>query len=400
MKKLFIMCTISAVLGAFFAISMTQNTSQPAATAQDRQPPRRVPSLEPAGAIPASTGVSRTASISDADEYTPEERVHIAVYDAVNQSVVNITTRSIRPDAFFLFQEQAIEGAGSGFVLDADGHILTNHHVVDGAREIHVTLHNGNTYDAGLVGQDPQNDIAVLRISAPKETLRPVNLGESRRLKVGQKVFAIGNPLGLERTLTIGIVSSLNRTLPSRTNRTMKSIIQIDAALNRGNSGGPLLNSRGQLIGMNTAIASPSGAGENIGIGFAIPVSTIQRVVPQLIEHGRVIRPDLGLARVFETGQGLVIAVVSPGGPAERAGLRGFRVIRERRQRGAFIYEETRVDRDYADMIVEIDGKRITTADELLTIVESKKPGDEVTVTVIRDGQKENVTVLLGENSG
>ena len=400
MKKLFIMCTISAVLGAFFAISMTQNTSQPAATAQDRQPPRRVPSLEPAGAIPASTGVSRTASISDADEYTPEERVHIAVYDAVNQSVVNITTRSIRPDAFFLFQEQAIEGAGSGFVLDADGHILTNHHVVDGAREIHVTLHNGNTYDAGLVGQDPQNDIAVLRISVPKETLRPVNLGESRRLKVGQKVFAIGNPLGLERTLTIGIVSSLNRTLPSRTNRTMKSIIQIDAALNRGNSGGPLLNSRGQLIGMNTAIASPSGAGENIGIGFAIPVSTIQRVVPQLIEHGRVIRPDLGLARVFETGQGLVIAVVSPGGPAERAGLRGFRVIRERRRRGAFIYEETHVDRDYADMIVEIDGKRITTADELLTIVESKKPGDEVTVTVIRDGQKENVTVLLGENSG
>ena len=400
MKKLFIMCTVSAVLGAFFAINMTQNTSQPTATAQDRQPPRRVPSLEPAGVIPASTGVSRTASISDSDEYTPEERVHIAVYDAVNQSVVNITTRSIRPDAFFLFQEQAIEGAGSGFVLDADGHILTNHHVVDGAREIHVTLHNGNTYDAGLVGQDPQNDIAVLRISAPKETLRPVNLGESRRLKVGQKVFAIGNPLGLERTLTIGIVSSLNRTLPSRTNRTMKSIIQIDAALNRGNSGGPLLNSRGQLIGMNTAIASPSGAGENIGIGFAIPVSTIQRVVPQLIEHGRVIRPDLGLARVFETGQGLVIAVVSPGGPAERAGLRGFRVIRERRQRGAFIYEETRVDRDYADMIVEIDGKRITTADELLTIVESKKPGDEVTVTVIRDGQKENVTVLLGENSG
>jgi S1-C subfamily serine protease len=224
--------------------------------------------------------------------------------------------------------------------------------------------------------------------------LFPVLLGDSTRLRVGQKIYAIGNPFGLERTMTVGIISSLNRSLPARSGRTMKSIIQIDAALNRGNSGGPLLNSRGELVGMNTAIASSTG--ENTGVGFAIPVATIVRVVPQLIENGRVIRPDIGIMRVYQTESGLVIATLTPGGPAERAGLRGFRVVRNQRRNGGFLVEETRVDRSYADTIVAIDGKRVTSADEFLTIIEAKKPGDEVVVSVVREGRETEISVTLG----
>jgi S1-C subfamily serine protease len=286
------------------------------------------------------------------------------------------------------------EGAGSGSVLDHDGHILTNYHVIEGAQEIRVTLSSGETYNAGLIGADPVLDTAVLRINAPREVLFPIEFGDSSALRVGQKVFAIGNPFGLERTMTVGIISSLNRSLQSKTGRAMKSIIQIDAALNQGNSGGPLLNSRGRLIGMNTAIASRTG--ENTGVGFSIPVNSIHRVVPQLIENGRVIRPDVGISRVYQTEHGLIIATLAPDGPAEGAGLRGFRVIRERQRQGMFVYEETRIDRDYADLIVAVDGVRVRTADELLSAIERKKPGDEVTLSVIRDGAPLNVSVVLG----
>src|SRR5690606_34977599 len=210
-------------------------------------------------------------------------------------------------------------------------------------------LFNGKEYDAGLVGQDPLNDIAVLRIDAPADELFPVVFGDSSRLRVGQRVFAIGNPFGLERTMTVGIISSLNRTLPSRRTRRMKSIIQIDAALNQGNSGGPLLDSHSRLIGMNTAIASATG--ENTGVGFAIPVGTIARIVPQLIETGRVIRPDIGIAYMVYTDRGLAIVSMVPGGPAERAGLRGVRIERRKTRRGPFVYEESRIDRDYADVV-------------------------------------------------
>jgi S1-C subfamily serine protease len=208
------------------------------------------------------------------DGLTAEERVNIAVYEKVNRSVVNITTRLTRPEMLFLLEPPS-EGAGSGSILDYEGHILTNYHVIEGAQEIRVTLFNGQTFEAGLIGADPVYDTAVLRIEAPRELLFPLELGDSSALLVGQKVYAIGNPFGLERTMTVGIISSLNRTLPSRTGRTMKSIIQIDAALNRGNSGGPLLDSRGQLIGMNTAIASSTG--ENTGVASPSP-STTSRV--------------------------------------------------------------------------------------------------------------------------
>jgi S1-C subfamily serine protease len=287
------------------------------------------------------------------------------------------------------------DGAGSGSVLDKSGHILTNYHVVEDAKEIHVTLYDGVEYDAGLVGRDPMSDIAVLQISAPPETLHPIELGDSSRLRVGQKVLAIGNPFGLERTLTVGTLSSLNRRLPSKSSdRQMKSIIQVDAALNHGNSGGPLLSTQGRMIGMNTAILSPTG--QNIGVGFAIPVNTIKRVVPQLIEQGRVIRPVIGISSVYETEQGLVIIEVTPGGPSQRAGLRGFRVVRQREKRGPFYVENNSIDRSYADTIVAADGQPVLTGEALQDIIESKQPGEQVLLRIIREGRPMDVPVVLG----
>jgi S1-C subfamily serine protease len=206
-------------------------------------------------------------------------------------------------------------------------------------------------------------------------------------------VFALGNPFGLERTLTTGIVSSLNRSLPARNNRTIKSIIQIDAAINPGNSGGPLLDSRGRLIGMNYAIASRTG--QNSGVGFAIPVSMIARVAPQLIQRGHVIRPDTGITRVFQSERGLLIATMTPGGPAEQAGLHGIRIVRQKKRQGPFVYDTETVDRSAADLIVAVDGQRVTSADDFLDIVESKRPGEDVTLTVVRSGREQDVRVRL-----
>jgi S1-C subfamily serine protease len=325
------------------------------------------------------------------EEFTPEERTNILAYERSNRSVVHITTKSAQ--TAMLFIEVPAEGTGSGSVLDRQGHILTNYHVVEGAQEIRVTLFDGESYPASLVGRDIVNDIAVLRISAPEASLIPMPLGESSRLRVGQFVYAIGNPFGLERTMTTGIISSLNRSLPSKSGRTMKSIIQIDAALNRGNSGGPLLDSHGRLIGMNTAIASSTG--ENTGIGFAIPVDSIRRVVPQLIEHGRVIRPDSGITAVHQTELGLVIATLTPGGAAERAGLRGFRIVKEQKRRGPFTVEERKIDRTAADTIVAVDGEKVRTADEFLSYIERHRPGELAMLSVLRDGQRIEVPLPL-----
>jgi S1-C subfamily serine protease len=267
--------------------------------------------------------------------------------------------------------------------------------VIEGARDVKVTLFNGESFDAGLVGGDPANDVAVLRISAPPELLIPIELGDSSRLRVGQRVLAIGNPFGLERTLTVGTLSSLNRRLPSRAaGREIKSVIQIDAALNRGNSGGPLLNSHGQLIGMNTAIASPTG--QNTGVGFAVPSNTIRRLIPQLLEHGRVVRPVIGIESVYEAERGLQIIKVTSGGPAERAGVRGFRLIRKRENRGLFTIEREILDRSYADTILGVDGKPVKTGDELLDVIESKQPGDTVQLHILRGTTEMDVTVVLG----
>ncbi|NMC19683.1 MAG: trypsin-like serine protease, partial [Thermogutta sp.] len=282
--------------------------------------------------------------------YTPDELVNIAVYEKTNRAVVNIRTRGVREGGFPLL-DVITEGEGSGAVIDRQGHIVTNHHVIEDAKVIAVTLFDGTSYEARLVGVDPPSDVAVLQIDAPADKLIPVAFGESTDLKVGQRVFAIGNPFGLERTLSTGIISSLNRTLPNpRSGRSLKQMIQMDAAINPGNSGGPLLDTRGMMIGMNTAIASTTG--ESAGVGFAIPVNNVRRVVQQLIRNGRVVRADAGIVQVLQTEQGLLIAVLRPGGAAERAGLQGFRIVRTRRRQGPLVFESTSIDRSAADLIV------------------------------------------------
>ena len=311
----------------------------------------------------------------------------------MNRSVVNINTRGLSGDKFLMF-DVVSEGEGSGTVIDRTGHVLTNYHVVEGAREIRVTLYDGKAYDARLVGGDPNTDVAVLKIDAPAETLFPVVFGSSTDLLVGQRVFAIGNPFGLERTLAIGIISSLNRSLPGRHGRrSLRSIIQIDAAINPGNSGGPLLDSRAKMIGMNTAIASKTGV--SAGVGFAIPVNTIARVVPQLIQHSRVRRADSGIARVFQTDRGLLILTLVPGWPAERAGLHGPRIETRQKRQGPFVTEQKVANLTAADMIVAVDGRPTKTANEFLEAVEAKQPGDQIVLTVIRNGRQQQVPLRL-----
>jgi len=364
-------------------------------------PPVRRPACESIGSAGVATWIGlATAAVMAAGEpsgsvlrpFSAEEETNIAVYDGVNRSVVNVNTKAAVAAGFFMLEVPS-EGAGSGIVLDREGHILTNYHVVEGAREIQMLLHDGSAHEARVVGVDPATDTAVLRVGAPVELLEPVAFGTSHDLQVGQRVFAIGNPFGLERTLTIGIISSLNRSLPTKTGRSIKSIIQTDAAINPGNSGGPLLDSGGRLIGMTTAIASRTG--QSSGVGFAIPVGTLRRIVPQLITQGRVVRPDAGIARVYQSEAGLLVAAVAADGPAERAGVRGFRVIRERRRQGPFMAEFERVDRTGADLIVAVGGETVKTADDFLSLVESRNPGDRVLLTVIREGHSLDIPVTL-----
>lgn len=338
--------------------------------------------------------VSRNAtgfldSEDDLEGLTPEERVNVAVYENSHRSVVHIDTRGDTDSV--LNRLLTSEGSGSGSVWDQSGHILTNYHVIKGATQLVVTLHDGKQFDATVVGHDVSNDIAILKIVPEGYELLPVQPGWSERLKVGQRVFALGSPLGLEQTMTVGVVSSVNRTLPSLSKRTMKSIIQIDAALNRGNSGGPLLNSSGELIGMNTAIASR--IGENSGIGFAIPAATILRIAPQLIQFGKVRRPSIGIVSIAETEKGLLIVTLEPGGPAEKAGLQSVRVVRKRTLLGELV----RRDYSTADVLTEIDGEKIRNADDLLSSVESRKAGESVLVTLRRKDETIQVPVQLIE---
>ncbi len=396
-------CLCSAVLGSLFTVwlidvhagshARAQDADAPAGpefeapfeddAPDDPPPPARGPRLAPKN-VPNS---------ADADEAPfPDEAVNVAVYERNNRSVVNITTRTTNG---FLLLDVASEGTGSGSIIDKKGHILTIFHVVDGAQEVTVTLFDGSTHVATLVGADPRNDIAVLKIDVPPEkTLIPVALGDSSNLKVGMKVYAIGNPFGLERTMSMGIISSLNRSLQIHGDWTIKSIIQIDAAVNPGNSGGPLLDSRGRLIGINTAIATATN--QSAGVGFAIPINLAKRVVPQLIQHGRVIRPEIGIQRVYVTDVGLQIEQLTPGGPAEQAGLRGPYIARSRR--GPFVVE--RLDRSAADVIDEVDGEEVKTGDDLLEHIERKKAGDTIELTVIRQGKRLKIPLTLGSGEG
>jgi len=315
-----------------------------------------------------------------------DELATMGVFESASRSVVFIANSAIRREFWSLNLLEVPSGSGSGFVWNKQGHIVTNFHVIYGADAITVTLADRTQYRARVVGVDPDHDLAVLQIRAPTEALVPITVGTSRDLKVGQKVLAIGNPFGLDHTLTTGVVSAVGRTIKSMTNRTIDNVIQTDAAINPGNSGGPLLESSGRLIGINTQIISPSGA--YAGIGFAVPVDTINRLVPELIKNGKVIRPNLGLS-VLPDGMtarlgvnGVPIARVIAGGPAAAAGLRGLRESPS----GAVAL---------GDVITKVDGIAIHTADDLFTVLDHHAIGDKVTVEFQREGHTQHVTVAL-----
>ena len=394
MKSTIFLCALSAFFGALAGIYACSNLSiESAVVGQFANVITSNGSNEHQQFREPTNQAEDLAKLVLDDQLSPEEKINVAVYEKVNRSVVNISTIANRLD--FMFRLEPEEGSGSGWVYDKVGHIVTNHHVIAGSDVIEVTLYDGSSHTAQVVGSDPQNDVAVLKIQAAPELLSPVDLGNSAKLLVGQKVIAIGNPFGLERTMTIGILSSLNRSLRSKTRRLMKNIIQLDAALNQGNSGGPLLNSSGKLIGMNTAIASLTG--ENTGVGFAVPVNTIERVVPQLLQFGKVQRASLGIDMFWRAREGLKIARVVPGGAAEQAGLKGIAIERGYRTVGGQRFVVERVNRETADQIVSIDDQQINDTDDIQSILDSRKPGQKVTVTVARNGNLVNIPVNLGQ---
>ncbi len=317
-----------------------------------------------------------------------DEQSMIELFERTRDSVVYISTRQQVQDLWTRNIFSVPRGTGSGFIWDDRGHLVTNFHVVQGASEATVRLADGRDYKAALVGASPSHDIAVLRIGVGFKRPPPVPVGESAGLKVGQKVFAIGNPFGLDWTLTTGIVSALDRSLPSDRG-TIEHLIQTDAAINPGNSGGPLLDSSGRLIGITTAIYSPSGA--SAGIGFAVPVDTVNRVVPELIRTGRYIRPALGievdealnqrLSSMLNV-QGVVVLRVAPGSAAANAGLQGASVSRD----GGVVA---------GDIIVAVEGRRVESVGKLFGLLDDYSVGDTVKLAVVRDGREREVAVTL-----
>jgi S1-C subfamily serine protease len=338
-------------------------------------------------AEPVAIQNAPNVSIEDLD-LSSEEKDNVRIYQSANRGVVNITTKGMQQDDMFMLSFPT-SGSGSGVVLDKQGHILTNYHVVEDARQVIVNLFDGSSYRAEPIGVDPNNELAVIRINAPADKLFPIPWGDSSKLLVGMRVYALGNPFGLERTLTVGIVSSLNRTLKTDTKRTIRGVIQTDAAINPGNSGGPLLNRKGEMIGITTAIVTRSG--QSAGIGLAIPANAAQRIVSDLIRYGKIQRPDIGINGVYELNGGLLVAQLAPNGPAQQAGVRGPKEFAER----ANGYITRGIDRRAADFIVAVDGKKVRTFDDLLSYVESKKAGDTVTLKVIREGKRMDVPVEL-----
>jgi S1-C subfamily serine protease len=306
-----------------------------------------------------------------------DEKNTIEVFREISPSVVYITSIALRRGLFSLNAVEIPQGTGSGFIWDKEGRIVTNYHVISDASRIQVSMSDQSVYKAVLVGAEPDKDLAVLQVSAPSHLLRPIPVGEAKNLLVGQKVFAIGNPFGLDQTITSGIISALGREITSFNGRTIQGVIQTDAAINPGNSGGPLLDSAGRLIGVNTAIYSPSGA--YAGIGFAVPVEEINRVVPALIRDGRLIKPGIGATLVDERItrkigiEGILIRDVEKGSPAELIGLRPTR-----QYRGEIIL---------GDIITEINGSAVASYDSIRSVLDSFKVGDQVEITIVREGQ-------------
>ncbi|MGD2090185.1 MAG: trypsin-like peptidase domain-containing protein [Candidatus Aminicenantes bacterium] len=326
-----------------------------------------------------------TCSPGPISALTEDEQNTIDIVKKTTNSVVFVTNIQLVRD--FFYQEEAVaRGTGSGFVWDSSGHIVTNYHVIEEGDLFAVTLPNQEYRKARLVGIVREKDLAVLRVEGDLKGLIPLKIGSSTNLQVGQKVIAIGNPFGFDHTVTTGIVSALGRNIRGAGNVTIRDMIQTDASINPGNSGGPLLNSDGQLIGINTMIYSQTGA--SAGIGFAVPVDTIKRVVPQLIKYGKVIRPGLGISLLSEQYtrryniEGVVVLEVEPDGPADRAGIKGLG-----RDRYGQLY--------IRDVIIGIDDHKITSYDDLYNTLDNYRVGDRVTVTVERDGKKRKVQLTL-----
>ncbi len=326
---------------------------------------------------------------------TEDEENNISIYRRIGPGVVNITSVVIQRD--FFFNPVPREGAGSGSIIDTKGHILTNHHVIRDSSKLEVTLSDGSKWKAKLVGADPGNDLAVIKIDAPRERLTVIPMGDSSTLEVGQKVLAIGNPFGLGQTLTTGIISSLGRSIRSEAGSLIEDVIQTDAAINPGNSGGPLLDSEGRIIGINSAIISPTGA--SVGIGFAIPVNTAKQILPELIQKGYVSYPWIG-ASVFplipefakflglKVERGAMIMEVVRGGPADKAGLRGG----DRQVQVGNVMLPVG-----GDVITEFDGEKVNSSDELIRLIRARLPGDRVALKILRNVKFLTVNITLGE---
>jgi len=330
------------------------------------------------------------AGVSDPATATDENN-NIEIYRAVAPGVVNISSTSYARD-FFGFVEPR-EGSGSGSILDQEGNILTNYHVIEGAQKVTVSLGGQKTYTAKIVGGDPDTDLAVIRLlEKPREALTVVSLGNSEGLSVGQKVLAIGNPFGLDRTLTTGVISGLQRPIRARNNRLIEGAIQTDASINPGNSGGPLLDSHGRMIGINSQILSPSGT--SAGVGFAIPVNIAKRIVPQLVNYGTVRRPKLGISSQdiavirnqveVPVQDGVMVWEVAPGSAAANAGLQG-------------VTQTENGDWEFGDIIVAIDGDKIKNADDLSRVLDKHQLGQTVSVEVVRNSRRLTLPVRLTE---
>jgi S1-C subfamily serine protease len=336
----------------------------------------------------AALASAAVAHADDLADLLPEERNTIRLFERASPSVVFVVNRGVQRDMFTWRTAEYLRGTGSGFIWDREGHIVTNYHVIEGASSVSVVIDN-EEYPARVLGAEPKRDIAVLAIdrTARKVDLRPVALGDDDRLRVGQHVIAIGSPFGLERTLTTGVISALGRDIVGVGGVTIPDMIQTDASINPGNSGGPLLDSSGKLIGMNTMIYSNSGS--SAGIGFAVPLRFVRRIVPQIIQTGHAITADLGV-RYFDDDvarrlgiEGVLIRAVAPGSGADQAGLRGMRQARD----GRILL---------GDVVVGIDERRVRDYDELYNALDEYQPGTVVTVHVLRDGKRQKVRVKLG----
>ena len=321
-------------------------------------------------------------SLSGTAAYTDQELHTIQLFESASPSVCYITTKTKQRSYWNFNITEVPSGSGSGFVWDQAGHIITNYHVIKGATQAVVTLADGESYQASLVGIAREKDLAVLKIEAPAGALQPIPVGSSRNIRVGQSVYAIGNPFGLDQTLTTGVVSALDREINSQANVPIRGVIQSDAAINPGNSGGPLLDSRGQLIGVNTAIYSPSGA--SAGIGFSIPVDVVRYAIPDLIRYGEIRRAAIGAEfRPLRRGAGLVFYELRPDGAAARYGLRGL----TRDARGNYNVE---------DILVGINGESVTSTTELYLELERYQPGQTVQLDIIREERELSVEIVLG----